>query len=214
MIQRSNIVPTKAWLEKSIIIPNDIPVVAKLTPSGHMSGQNGADFHMGTTNVPRLEQALACLITRVTKNIGWVHQHTSSAHETVNASTALESAPESTEKSGQLAVVICSEAVHCMRAPQLVIVSKRLLVYHPVIIVNYSAEVVGSLILTPRGPCHLQLDSMPHANFKNSSGTILQVGFLTAIIHNGNNPLVICEPFNLVPLQLGREGTQNVIHCL
>ena len=58
--------------------------------TGCNRGQNGADFHSGTINVPSTLQAWACAITLGTRLTGGHHQLFSPLQSAVNASIASE----------------------------------------------------------------------------------------------------------------------------
>jgi len=47
---------------------------ARCTPSGQISGQNGADSHLGTTSIPTIPQALHAPVRRKTKYNGGTQQ--------------------------------------------------------------------------------------------------------------------------------------------
>ena len=71
--------------------PSHTPQIAQnALPQAATVGQNGADFHLGTINVPSAIQAWACAITLGTRLTGGHHQLFSPLQSVANVSTASE----------------------------------------------------------------------------------------------------------------------------
>lgn len=80
--------------------------VATLQPSGHRIGQNGAEFHAGTTRVPLALHWATCQIVRQTRCSGGNHQLILFSQLTVKVSTASQPATRSDYEISQFGYIV------------------------------------------------------------------------------------------------------------